>query len=566
MRRMTRTLSCALPCSLLLAASCVGQVSSEDSSIGRPGPEPATGVGGVAGPEVPAVCVATAAPGPSPLRRLTRFEYNNTVHELLGDDRALANRFPPEEGSLGFDNDANALRVSRLLAEEYLNAARDLAEKAVERMPALLGCDPGATATTEEACLRKFVAGFGARAFRRPLDADETTHMVTQYRSARADMDVRASFALVIQSFLIAPQFLYRPELSSPPGAVVKVAPFELASRLSYLFWGSMPDQEMFEAARMGKLTTAAEVRAQADRLLKDPRARPAVRHFHRLWLDLNAADGVQKDPMLFPGFTAEIGSLLRQETEAFIEDVLFAGDGKLQTLLEAPHTMLNAKLASFYGIKNGPTGTAFARVALDPKQRAGLITHASILSALATGNRTHPIQRGIFVRRQFLCSPPPDPPPGATAETPATRMLSPTATARERLAAHRANPACEACHRLIDPIGFALESYDAAGLYRNEENGKPIDLRGEILGTDAQGSVDGAVELAARLAKSEDVRQCVSLQWFRYAFGRSETESDACTREALASAFAASGGNVRELLLALTQTDAFLYRGAGAL
>jgi hypothetical protein len=263
----------------------------------------------------------------------------------------------------------------------------------------------------------------------------------------------------------------------------------------------------------------------------------------------------------VFPGYTPALKATWRAETMAFVNDVIFEGDGSVETLLTAPYTMMNADVAAYYGASDGPTGASFERVDLDPAQRAGLLTQPSILAVNAHADQTSPVHRGKFVRERLLCEPIAPPPPNVKAVPP---PVAPDATTRERFAQHDSDPVCGKCHQLMDPLGFGFEHYDGMGLWRDQDQGMPVDASGEVIGSkDANGKFDGAVELAARLGASEEVRACVVRQWFRYGQGRNETTADACTMAKLQEAFAAANYDIRELLVALTQTDAFLYRKA---
>jgi hypothetical protein len=265
---------------------------------------------------------------------------------------------------------------------------------------------------------------------------------------------------------------------------------------------------------------------------------------------------------MAFPTWKPDLRAPLRTETDRFIESVLWEGDGKLSTLLTAPYTFMNGPLASYYGV-SGVAGDAFQRVTLDPAQRGGLLTQAGLLSVLGNNDvgLTSLVYRGRFVREQLLCQPMPEPPPDAQDNNP---PFTATTTAREWSVARRAKATCGACHEQIDPIGLGLENFDAVGLYRTVDKGKPVDAAGELTGTDVDGPFTGAPALAKKLSSSQTVRDCLVTQWFRYAYGRDVTPRDACTVATLNRVFTASGGNVRELLLALTQTDAFLFRSRG--
>ncbi|HEY3664470.1 MAG TPA: DUF1588 domain-containing protein, partial [Polyangiaceae bacterium] len=266
-----------------------------------------------------------------------------------------------------------------------------------------------------------------------------------------------------------------------------------------------------------------------------------------------------EKDATVYPAFNSTIAGLMQQETQLFLDDVVWKENGSLATFFTAPFTFVNGPLAQYYGI-SGVTGDAFVKTSLDPAQRAGLLTQGAILSKQAKPNQTSPVLRGKFVREQLLCQPLPPPPANISIKVP---DLSPTLTTRERFSQHSVSPACAVCHHLMDPIGLGFETFDGSGVYRATENGQPVDMSGTVNEADAelQGPFNGVVDLEKKLGQSSTVQQCVTTQWFRYAYGRAETTADACSMAALSDRFAAGGFKVSDLLAALTQTKAFLYR-----
>lgn len=556
--RLWLTTSALFGCSVLSGA----KAGSGSAAAGGTLP---TGGGNAGGNAVVGAACQTKSPGPSPMRRLTRFEYNNTVRDLLGDTTHPADAFPPEEVGNGFGNDANALSVSRLLAEQYANIAKNVADRLISdptRYTTALGCAPAAEG---DACAQAFVERFGASAFRRPLITAEKDHLLGLYGQVRAlPLDFKTGIAAVVQAVLQSPQFLYRVEFGMPLASstgVLRLDHFEMASRLSYLLWGTLPDAVLLSAARAQQLGTPEQIRAQAERMLVDPRARDTVRYFNEMLFGLAGIERISKNPAQFPQFTSEIPALLKQETSHFLDYVIWEGAGDLKTIFTAKFSFMNATLAGYYGLAdrpNAPKSEAFERVDLDPSRAAGLLTQAGLMAALTPGTQTNPVLRGLFVRKHLFCSPPPPPPPALMVKEP---IADATLTTRERFKAHSQDPSCYACHQLLDPVGFAFEHYDAVGRWRDTDNGKPIDSRGDLIQTDVDGSVNDAVDLAAKLAESRQVQTCLVGQWLTYSYGRGETPEDACTRASLEQAFAQSGGRVKDLLVALTQTDAFLYR-----
>jgi hypothetical protein len=567
--------------SLVLALTlggCTGAISSgtpgEPGGKTDPGPDKGggntggtmTGGGGpkenlppideMGGPDRSTPACKTIKPGPAPLRRLTRAEYDRTVQDLLGDTRRLGKSFPQEEIEHGFDNSAELRSVSDVLSEGYVAAAEQLSTAAVAKLDTLIGCDP--VKAGEPACLDKLLDGFGKRAWRRPLLPEEREHLKKVFTDSRA-----ATFADgvqgVLQVMLLSPQFLYRVERGVPVAGAgySRLTHFEMASRLSYTLWGTMPDQALFAAAEAGQLGTRAEIAAQAKRLIEDPRATEMVTAFAGQWLQLGKLAESEKDVTVYTSYKPELLTLFQQETDTFVQNV-WKGDAKLNTLLTAPYTYVNGTLAQFYGI-SGVTGPAFQKVPAEMGRRAGLLTQASLLAANAAPDQSSPVHRGVFVREQMFCETLPPPPPEVNANPP---DLNPMMTTAERFAKHREDPKCAACHELIDPIGLGFENFDGIGLWRTMEGGKPVMVKGNIAGTDVEGPFSGALELASKLSKSKDVSACMVTHWFRYGNGRDKTADDACTVETLSTAFAKSDGNIRELLLALVQSDAFIFKG----
>lgn len=532
-------------------ASCTG-VIHDPSYMQGDGPR--------GGPGEELTC-ETPEPGRSPLRRLTREELDETLLDLLGDATRPANRLLPVETVGGFSNNADVRTMSALVAEQLMALAEETAQRASADLPRLLGCDPDAEADGGDACFATFLARFGRRAYRRPLDADETARLAAVFSTSRERWGVRVGVELALEAMLMSPDFLYRverPDPSAVAGDVVRLDPWQLASRLSYLFVGSTPDDELLDAAASGGLADAEGIETQARRLLDDPRAGDVMIRFFDEWLDLRQLEGLTKDPVLHPEYTEELAPLFREETHAFLREVLATEGGAFPLLLTADWSMMNRELAAYYGVE-GPAGDAFERVELDGSRAAGILTQASFLATRAKSFETSPVHRGMFVRAGLLCGTVPPPPEGVRPIAPDP---DPDLTMRERLRQHREDPNCNGCHRQMEPLGFAFEHFDAVGRWRDEENGLPVDATGEIVDSDVDGTFDGASALGERLASSRQVSDCMAQQWFRYGQGRRESaDVDACSLAQLADAFAEGGQDLRELAVALTQTDAFLFR-----
>jgi len=511
----------------------------------------------------------TGDPGPAPLRRLTRFELGRTLADVLGADSALVAALPPDEKSAdGFDDNATAYSVSTVHVQGWLELAEDVAATFVKdtaRLKGVAGCDPG---EDEPTCLPAFVRTLGGRLFRRPLTDEEVASLVNlatvnAANGNNANDGANASqsgVSAVIASLLQSASFLYRPEVPSMGPDPEPVGGQELATRLAYLLTSTAPDPTLMAAAASGQLDTDAGLLAEADRLLQTPRAEEAFQHFIEEWWELDGLATLQKDGQLFRSWSAAVPGAFAEETRLFLAD-LWATGPTLGALLSSSRTFVDLNLASFYG-DAPPAGPGFQPLTRDPQRAVGLLTQGSFLATHAKANQTSPVLRGKFVRARLLCTPPPPPPADKVIVPPTVDPRLPT---RERFSQHATDSYCSVCHKLMDPIGFAFEHFDAVGRWRDTDAGQSVDATGALTGTDVDGTLSGVADLAARLASSQDVRHCVATQWFRWAFGRDEsTADDACTVQTLSEALSSSEGDLRSLMRATVLTPSFRSRRAG--
>jgi hypothetical protein len=461
--------------------------------------------------------------------------------------------FPSESESLGFRNSAEFLTVQSLLAEKYMAAAEEIAEKAALE-PDVVPCEPNAG--DEMTCGRTFIREFGERAYRRPLTAEETTRYEAQFQTALDTYDFATAVEWTIYSVLQSPAFLYRVERGLPSQtATTRPTAYETATRLSYTFWQSQPDATLLAAARDGGLDTPEQIEEKARQMLLDPRSERLFQFFEE-WLDLDRLEDFSRDDEIFPSLPDDLTDLYRNETKTFVESLLKRADGGFEELLTAPYTFANDSLAEFYGL-SGPTGSSFVRV--DDARRSGILTQA-MLVAQDKPYRTSIVRRGLKVITGLLCQSVPTPPDDVSLNL---ESIAPGLSQRDRLALHREDPACSGCHSLLDPIGLVFESFDAVGRYRTvDEDDQPIVTTSVIEGTtDANGTVTDVRGLGALLAQSREARDCYVTQTFRFFFGRDVEPADECSLALLRARFAEKDFSLSELLVTLTQTDAFLYR-----
>jgi len=410
----------------------------------------------------------------------------------------------------------------------------------------------------EAACAQQFIEKFGFKAFRRPLVAEEVARLTALYDKARGalKLDFNGAIKVALEGILQAPGFLYRWELGPQPptkeGALVKLTPYEIASRISYFVLRSTPDQALLDAAASGALASDTDISAQVERLLGSTPARESVASFFLDWLKMTSAQlsARDKDVSLYPEWQPELQAAMAKETSDFVTSIMWGGDGSFTSLLTSPATTASGPLAQLYGA----TGNS-----LEPSQRSGLLTRAGFLTVSGAANGSHPVKRGIRIYRELLCKEL-IPPPGL--EIPPAEPPSAGGTTRDRFKRHEENQ-CAGCHLQFDALGFAFEHYDGIGKYRTLDNGLPVDSSGSLT-LDGQGvSFADAVELSALLAKSEEVKKCFATQWLRYGLDRNETEYDAPTLQAAATSFAS--GNIPALLKGVAATRSFRYRTVAA-
>jgi hypothetical protein len=650
-------------------------------------------------------CDGTPYPGRVTIRRLNRAEYDNTIRDLVGIDFHPSADFPTDDVGYGFDNIGDVLTLSPLLLEKYLNAAEQVATRAIltdrtdrgttrtwkggdlrraggERHaggtrilattgeigvthefpdrgeytirvrafahqagdePARIalridGQDAGTadvTATEDNPATYEFAttvpngehrvavaflndyydeaskadrnllvqaievqgpfrseplplptthtriifrepsdaspeawrdfAGelldrFASRAYRRPATPGDLRPIQDLVEDARREgLTFPEAMQLAIEAVLVSPNFLFRVELdggASDNGPASLLGNYELASRLSYFLWSSMPDDELFEAARAGTLQQPEVLAAQARRMLRDEKASALVEGFAVQWLQLRGLEAVQPNRRAFPKFSEKLRQDMRTETVQFFAAVM-AEDRSILEFLDSDYSYLNERLADFYGIA-GVEGEEFRRVALSTDQRGGLLTQASVLAVTSNPTRTSPVKRGKWVLEQILGTPPPPPPPDVPLLSESREAIK-AASLRERLEQHRADPNCAVCHNRLDPLGFVFENYDAIGGWREKDGDFPIDPSGELPSGE---SFAGPKPFKAYLLEKKDLfTRCLTEKLLTYALGRGLEPEDACEVDRIASAVAEDGHRFSRLVVEIVTSVPFRMR-----
>jgi hypothetical protein len=412
---------------------------------------------------------------------------------------------------------------------------------------------------TPDAAARQIITRFTTRAFRRPAKTDEIDRLMKLYFAAKTDGESFISAVRVpLTAVLVSPQFLYRIELDpqGQPGVSHRLSDYELASRLSYFLWSSMPDDELLTLAQQGRLHAPATLDAQVKRMLADPRSREFVRNFTGQWLELRNLDNHTVDTQRFPQFNEKLRNSMKEETELFFENVV-KKDCSILDLLEGNYTFVNGPLAKLYGIK-GVTGDDFQRVSLEGTHRGGVMTMASVLTLTAMTTRTSPVKRGVFVLDNILGTPPPPPPPAvpSLSDKPRDEARAPL---RERLALHRVDPACSVCHMRMDGIGFSLENFGPLGEWRDKEGRFPIDSTGELIGGH---KINGPQGLRGLLAsRKNDFVRCLTEKMLTYALGRGMQDYDRATLKEIGLNTEKNNYRFSALISGIVKSDAFQKR-----
>jgi hypothetical protein len=415
------------------------------------------------------------------------------------------------------------------------------------------------SAAEEIPCARRILSQLASDAYRRPASSEDVESLMQFYGEARKDKDFEAGIRAALQALLASPHFLFRLEEMPPgikPGQNYRITDLDLASRLSYFVWGTAPDAELVKVATAGTLHTPAVLEKQVRRMLTDPRAEALSTRFASQWLRLQDVEKIHPDALLYPSFDHELSRAYTRETELLFESIV-REDRNILDLFTADYTFVNERIAKVYRIPN-ITGEMFQRVALKDDNRRGILGHGSVLMMTSVADRTSPVQRGKWIMETLLGSPPPPPPPNVPPleETKAATETGKTLSTRERMEEHRKNPACNSCHRVIDPLGLALENFDVVGAWRIKDNGVGVDTAAKLYdGTD----LDGPASLRQALINhSESVIRNVTENLMAYAIGRRVEYYDQPTVRAIVKKAAQNGNRFSAFVLGIVNSPAF--------
>jgi hypothetical protein len=523
-----------------------------------------TGGGGAGGGTTPPPTPPAYKPAAATLRRLTVKQYENSVRDLLGAAVTPPTDLEPDTQLNGFASiGAARIAFSPRAIEQLETASLALSKQALTDLTsrgALVNCTPAAA--VDDACARQVVTRFGRRAWRRPLTAAEVTRYAGVATNASQVLgDFWKGLEYAIAGILQSPHFLYREELGTPDASDPTrriFNGFEVATRLSYFFWNTTPDDRLLDAAQAGTLTTADGLKTEADRLMASPRARTATETFFGELMHLAELDELPQLPTVFPQASATLGASARAETLRALEELVWNGDYDFRDLFDTRTTFVNAELAKLYGLA-APAGTGLVKATLPADgMRMGFLGQASFLALNAHSDSTSPTRRGKFIREVLLCQAIPPPPPDVDTTLPPTPPGTTPLTMRQKLEKHRTNVVCASCHKAMDPIGIGLEHFDGIGAFRTTEVGQMIDASGDLDGVayqDARG-------LSALVKNHPDIGTCLSRNLHRFATGHIETTGEETVITALNQKLTAEGYRFRSLLVGVAQSPSFRYTG----
>lgn len=496
-------------------------------------------------------------PGRVAPRRLNRTEYNNTVQDLFGINLTPADAFPADSGGGGgFDNNADTLYLPPVLLERYLVAADQILD--VAKPETWLTVKPSKNINDVEAA-RKALTRFATKAFRRPARAAEIDGLVRLFtQQHRGGLGYTAALRIAIKAVLISPGFLFRVDEAMPSAhGPQPLDAYTLASRMSYFVWSSMPDAPLLAAASNGSLLKPDVQVAQLRRMLNAPRANAFGLLFGGQWLRAKEVlQTAQPDPGKYPMFTKSLRQAMFDEVAMYVS-AMVRENLPVRKLVESDFTFVNEELAKHYGL-TGVSGSEMRRVHTDGVQRGGLLGMGALLIVTSYSQRTSPVLRGKWVMAEVLGAPPPPPPPVVNT-LPADERPQQGLTLRQRLEAHRNKPECKGCHQRIDPMGFALENFDAVGRWRTEIGGVAVDARGELASGETFDGVTGM--RAVLLAREEDIARNVVERLMAYALGRGLEPEDLPSVSLIVRQCKAGGYRMQDLMTGVVQSLPFRYK-----
>ena len=495
------------------------------------------------------------------LRRLSHVEYDNTIKDLFGIESSWGAALAPDNVLHGYNNNAEALQVSALLADQYMNAAEEIASEVVgQRLDDILPCE---FVDRNLNCAEDFLMDYGTQIFRRPLSSDEMEIYLGLFDDVYCEEGFSEAIKWTIAALLQSPHFLYRAELGTKEGSDFVLSSWEIATELSYLIWQTTPDADLLAMAQSDQLQDRAIVLQKAQEMLSDPRAAQTVVAMSEQWFSLDLLPIVAREGD-YDALTPEIRSDMGLEISKLMHQS-FSDNVGFSDLMQAQYSYMSPELATYYGVSAGSgesDSDGFQRVDLSGDERyGGLLTQGALLTVHALPTTSSPIHRGLLVRERFLCQELPPPPANLDTSPPA---MDESMSTRQRYEIHTTESACSSCHNLIDSIGFGFENYDGIGRWRDMDGEHIVDATGAVSSIDDNDyPFEGVSELSSILAESEQVGQCYVQQWFTYGFGEGDMEEEElyCAVEKASEYYQTEGSTLQAPLLSLVQIDRFFQR-----
>jgi hypothetical protein len=549
-----------------LVLGCTGLMSGDPNGSGATGAGSSSNTGGSATGGNGAGGMVSTSSKPEVdvmvIRRLNRTEYTNTLRALTGTKLDPGSNFPPDILSFGFDNIGEGNDIQPLHVEQYEKQADAVLDE-LFALPAtdpnrakVLACD---AQTGGQACVASTVLAFAERAYRRPITAAEVAPFVTIADSFTASGGTaNDGLKVALRAVLMSPHFLFRVELDPSPTDKTphRLNAYELASRLSYYLWSSMPDDALLASAKSGALLSDAGLLSEVSRMLGDAKAKSLVDNFGGQWLNTRRVLAVKPDDAMFPKFDDALAADMATESAMFFAELVAKGSA-IADLLSADFSYVNKNLAAFYGMQP-PASDGFERVSLAGTPRLGFLTQGAFLTLTSNPTRTSPVKRGKWVLDQLLCTPPPQPPDGVDTDLPADGT-----SVRARLELHRAKEPCKTCHKLMDPIGLSFENFSGIGEYRTTDEFGPIDATGTLEVATGPVNFNGAAELVPLVAKDERLPRCLTQKVLTYAVGRGFTNDDDLAIKNVLAMATMSGQGLRGVFGSAALSESFKSRRA---
>ena len=481
-----------------------------------------------------------------------------TLKNIFGEPLTRDLDLPAEVSGNGFGNDVCNQQPTNLLLNKLRNNAKSLSQSVFANPEYLAKIHPCLKNSREEKCVKDGILSLLTKLFRRPVSPKELSDFVEFYKQLKSlSSEFKSPFQGFMEAAFQSPNFLFHVEFGHEKEINNKKIPssYEMANRLSYLYWGLPPDAELLQAAASGKLLTIDSIQAQAQRLLNDPKAFDKLKHFFNLYLPILGLTDLSRDKAIFPNFSSQIGYFMQEEIYHLLRNQIFEKNATWPEILLSDYTFVNKPLADFYKMQTQAKNDSFVQVPMSTN-RLGILTTSGVLTGTIHSDQTNPVTRGAFLVKEILCQKIPFP-TGEIADKVKPPNPESAPTARERFTQHSKDPQCKGCHLLMDPIGFTLENFDPVGSWRSQENGVDIDT---LVTLPNQIKIENAKAMVEHLAKQPETKACFASKLADFFYGRQLKVDDPSTIDNLSKLFTENNDSIKQFLMHLSTTDSFIY------